>query len=122
MEMFLFARGAGACIAFRSCCVLALGLLAVVASAPAGDSTAGERHYSNRLVRLAAPKPLLADYPQWVEPIRETNLFEAPLLVDDPNPDLYLRSWRFSYNARGIVEMPNRLRALHTAVIMVHPW
>jgi hypothetical protein len=28
----------------------------------------------------------------------------------------------FSYNARGIVEMPNRLEAKATAVIMVHPW
>ena len=30
--------------------------------------------------------------------------------------------WRFSYNARGIIEMPNRLRADRTAVIVVHPW
>src|SRR5262249_39282867 len=27
-----------------------------------------------------------------------------------------------SYNVRGIVEMPNRLVAAHTAVIVVHPW
>jgi hypothetical protein len=33
-----------------------------------------------------------------------------------------VRAWRFSYNARGIIEMPNRLRAAHTAIIMVHPW
>ena len=33
-----------------------------------------------------------------------------------------MRAWRFSYNARGIIEMPNRLRAAETAVIMVHPW
>lgn len=33
-----------------------------------------------------------------------------------------MRAWRFSYNARGIVEMPNRLQAKATAVIMVHPW
>ncbi len=33
-----------------------------------------------------------------------------------------MRAWRFSYNARGIIEMPNRLRAGQTAVIMVHPW
>jgi nicotinamidase-related amidase len=35
---------------------------------------------------------------------------------------LDVRAWRFSYNARGIIEMPNRLRADRTAVIMVHPW
>ncbi len=33
-----------------------------------------------------------------------------------------MRAWRFSYNARGIIEMPNHLQAKHTAVIMVHPW
>ena len=48
--------------------------------------------------------------------------YEAPLLVDDPEADLEVRAWRFSYNARGIIEMPNRLRAAQTAVIMVHPW
>ena len=48
--------------------------------------------------------------------------YEAPLLVDDPQADLDVRAWRFSYNARGIVEMPNRLVAAKTALIMVHPW
>ena len=33
-----------------------------------------------------------------------------------------MRAWRFSYNARGIIEVPNRLRADRTAVIVVHPW
>src|SRR4030095_10471346 len=42
--------------------------------------------------------------------------------VEDDGADLEVRAWRFSYNARGIVEMPNRLRAAETAVIMVHPW
>ncbi len=36
--------------------------------------------------------------------------------------DLEVRAWRFSYNARGIIEMPNRLEARAIAVIMVHPW
>jgi nicotinamidase-related amidase len=52
----------------------------------------------------------------------ETVRFSAPILVDDPKGDLHVRAWRFSYNARGIVEMPNRLEAARTAVIMVHPW
>jgi nicotinamidase-related amidase len=43
-------------------------------------------------------------------------------LVDDGDGDLSVRAWRFSYNARGIIEMPNRLRAAATAVIVVHPW
>jgi hypothetical protein len=81
-----------------------------------------KRTYENRLTPLRDPKPLLADYPQYVEPVRELNRFEAPTLVDDPGADLSVRAWRFSYNARGIIELPNRLRARDTAVIMVHPW
>ena len=81
-----------------------------------------ERVYNNHLTPIKHPKPLLADFPQWVEPIRETNRFEAPVLVNDDRADLSVRAWRFSYNLRGIIEMPNRLRAKETAVIMVHPW
>ncbi|REK10025.1 MAG: isochorismatase family protein [Planctomycetota bacterium] len=81
-----------------------------------------ERTYENRLTRIEDPQPLLADHPEFVEPVRERVRYEAPLLVDDPNADLHVRAWRFSYNARGIIEMPNRLEAAKTAVIMVHPW
>ncbi len=80
------------------------------------------RTYDNRLTPIKDPKPLLADYPEFVEPVRELLRFEAPVLVDDEGADLEVRAWRFSYNARGIIEMPNRLRAARTAVIMVHPW
>ncbi len=80
------------------------------------------RTYENTLTPLQNPKPLLADYPQYVEPVVELRRFEAPRLVDDPDADLDVRAWRWSYNARGIIEMPNRLSAKHTAVIMVHPW
>jgi nicotinamidase-related amidase len=80
------------------------------------------RVYENRLTPLVDPKPLLADHPEFIEPVRETARFEAPTLVDDPGADLRVRAWRFSYNARGIVEMPNRLRAASTALIVVHPW
>jgi nicotinamidase-related amidase len=65
---------------------------------------------------------LLADHPEWVEPVCELTRYEAPALVDDPKADLHVRAWRWSYNARGIIEMPNHLLAKHTAVIMVHPW
>jgi nicotinamidase-related amidase len=80
------------------------------------------RVYDNQLTRLANPKPLLGDHPEFVEPVHETVRYEAPLLVDDPNADLHVRAWRFSYNARGIIEMPNRLEAAKTALIIVHPW
>lgn len=80
------------------------------------------RVYQNRLTRIETPAPLLADYPEFFEPIVEEAHFEAPAVVDDANADLHVRAWRFSYNARGIIEMPNHLRAKETAVIMVHPW
>jgi hypothetical protein len=93
-----------------------------LAAAVAMPALAQERVYKNRLVEVSDPKPLLADYPEWIEPVRELKRFEAPILVDDEGADLSVRAWRFSYNARGIIEMPNRLRAVNTAVIMVHPW
>lgn len=81
-----------------------------------------KRVYENRLTRIEKPSPLLADYPEFFEPIIEETHFEAPAIVNDADADLHVRAWRFSYNARGIIEMPNHLRAKETAVIMVHPW
>ena len=80
------------------------------------------RAYDNRLTVIENPAPLLADHPEWVEPVRETRRYLAAALVEDADADLQVRAWRFSYNARGIIEMPNHLRAKETAIIMVHPW
>ncbi|MGE3820703.1 MAG: isochorismatase family protein [Isosphaeraceae bacterium] len=82
----------------------------------------GTRIYENALTPIRDPKPILDDHPRYVEPITETARFEAPPLVDDPGADLDVRAWRFSYNARGIIEVPNRLRLDRTAVVVVHPW
>ncbi len=105
--------------------VLLLGLslsflTPMITASPA--EPAGQRTYENQLTRLTKPRPILADHPRFVAPVHETNRYEAPLLVDDAEADLHVRAWRFSYNARGIIEMPNRLRAKETAIIMVHPW
>jgi nicotinamidase-related amidase len=99
--------------------VLVLGMLSEVQA-----QVPQTRVYANTLTPIepAEARPILADHPEFVEPIREAARFEAPVLVDDPGADLEVRAWRFSYNARGIIEMPNRLRAAGTAVIMVHPW
>lgn len=94
--------------------------LSIVAFAQ--ESPSEKRVYENRLTRIENPPPLLADYPEFFEPIVEESHFEAPAIVDDADADLHVRAWRFSYNARGIIEMPNHLRARETAVIMVHPW
>jgi hypothetical protein len=97
----------------------AAAVLMVVSTAAAQPPS---RTYDHKLTRIADPKPLLADHPDFVAPVKELTRYEAPTLVDDDSADLDVRAWRFSYNARGIVEMPNRLRAAETAVIMVHPW
>lgn len=103
-----------------------LTIVVLVTSTVFDQSTVGEepeyRTYQNRLTLLEDPKPLLNDHPEFVQPVIETRRYEAPLLVNDDGADLEVRAWRFSYNARGIIEMPNRLRAADTAVIMVHPW
>lgn len=93
-----------------------------VVKAGVETSSSVVRNYDNRLKRLSNPAPLLADHPQYVHPVRETVRYEADALVIDKDADLSVRAWRFSYNARGIIEIPNYLRGDRTAVIMVHPW
>ena len=67
------------------------------------ESGASARVYENKLVRLDDPAPLLADHPQFVQPIVERVRYESPRLVDEAGADLLVRAWRFSYNARGII-------------------
>jgi hypothetical protein len=98
---------------------VAFPLVALLVGAASAQET---RKYENRLTPLKDPKPLLADYPDFIEPIKELKRFEASVLVDDSDADLHIRAWRFSYNARGIIEMPNHLKASETALIMVHSW
>jgi hypothetical protein len=97
--------------------------LALMAVVPVqAQDKAPNRVYENRLTPLKDPPPLLADHPDYVEPIKTGPRFEAPMLIGEPDADLRVRAWRFSYNARGIVEVPNRLQAKATAIIVVHPW
>ena len=102
--------------------LLATALVVVGGTIVQAQENDPRRSYENRLTPLVDPQPLLADHPEFVEPVRETRRFEAPPLVQDGEADLSVRAWRFSYNARGIVEMPNRLRGRDTAIIVVHPW
>lgn len=102
--------------------------LIVSCGIPTGSQAVGQaventrRVYHNTLSRIDRPQPLLADYPRFFEPIVDLVHYEAPPIVVDEKADLHVRAWRFSYNARGIIEMPNHLQAVKTAVIMVHPW
>ncbi|MFH1476135.1 MAG: isochorismatase family protein [Verrucomicrobiota bacterium] len=78
--------------------------------------------YNNALKPIENPLPILADHPRYIEPLQCERRFLAPPVVDEPSADLYVRAWRYWYNARGIIEMENRLCAQATAVVMVHPW
>lgn len=108
--------------AWASGLVAALLFVAHIRGSLLAQEATGARVYQNTLRRLENPSPILADHPEFFEPIVEKGRFEAPPIIDDPQADLAVRAWRFSYNARGIIEMPNRLRADQTAIIMVHPW
>lgn len=101
---------------------IAIAVLWLVTGSVQADEPRATRTYSNRLTRIANPQALLADHPTFVAPVKGRQRFEAPPLVEDAGASLSVRSWRFSYNARGIIEVPNRLRGDHTAVIVVHPW
>ena len=80
------------------------------------------RVYTHTLTPIKDAGPLLADHPEFVAPVECKTRYEAPVLIDDAGADLDVRAWRFSYNIRGIIEVPNRLRARQTAVIAVHMW
>lgn len=53
---------------------------------------AAPRDYSNRLVKLKDSAPLLADYPEFVQPIEEETRYEAPVLVDDEGAPLKVQA------------------------------
>jgi len=78
--------------------------------------------YDNTLERIENPPPLLADHPEFVEPLVCDTRFLARPVVSDAGGKLLGRSWRYWYNARGIVEMENRLDGAATAIVNVHPW
>src|SRR5689334_3989258 len=65
-----------------------LCLLSTVAAA--AEPAASQRTYENRLRRIENPKPILADYPEFFEPITEEAHFEAPAIVDDKEADLHV--------------------------------
>ncbi len=86
------------------------------------DDLDARRDYVNRLTPIADPAPLLADHPEFVQPLHPTTRLEAPPLVEDPEADLAVRAWRFSYNARAVIEIPSELDGAQTALVVVHPW
>lgn len=104
------------------CAAISTAILTAVTFGEDANRRPAVRSYHNRLTRVTAPRPILADHPEFIAPVREPVRYEAPALVVNQAADLHVRAWRFSYNARGIIEMPNRLNARSTAVVVVHPW
>lgn len=78
--------------------------------------------YPNTLVRVMEVRPILGRAPEFAAPITVRQRFQGSPVVVDETPTLAVRAWRYSYNARSIVEIPNALDGHHTAVIVVHPW
>jgi hypothetical protein len=95
---------------------------AVFLSLFSSEAARAQRSYKHTLTPLYNPDPILADYPKFVDVVDEVRRFQAPPLIEDENADLEVRGWRFTYNARGIIEAANRLDGSKTAVIVVHPW
>src|SRR3569623_298234 len=89
---------------------------------PTAGAAVQQRVYENRLEPIEDPEPLLADNPDFVLPIHDGRRFKSPPLVNDADADLEVRAWRYSYNARSYIEIPNYLSLAKTAIIVVHPW
>ncbi len=100
------------------------GFMIAIAMVAAATRIGAEetQFYENKLTPIENPRPILADFPEFCEPVHETNRFAAPPLVVDKRATLEVHAWRFSYNARGIIELANQLDGKATAVIVVHPW
>src|SRR5690349_17688485 len=60
-----------------------LTLTIVSAARLAAAQEASTQIYQNKLTPISNPKPLLADYPEFVQPVVESQRFEAPVLVGD---------------------------------------
>jgi hypothetical protein len=105
-------------------CQVALAWAVLTATLLHADEPTEERVYRHTLRQVSHPEPILADHPEYVAKIEEVpeGRWEAPRLIDDESADLAIRCWRFSYNARGIIEMVNHLDGDKTAVVVVHPW
>ncbi|MFC1606685.1 isochorismatase family protein [Candidatus Latescibacterota bacterium] len=96
---------------------------AVLPSVTGGeDADSSPVIYRHSLTLIENPLPVLADYPHYIEPLNSDTRYLAPAVINDDNGTLMVRSWRYSYAARGIIEMDNRLDPKSTALVNVHPW
>jgi hypothetical protein len=89
---------------------------------PAGITSAENFTYVNILTTVNDPEPILSTYPEFFAPIIGEKRYVSNILVEDDNATLAIRAWRYSYNARGIIEVPSLLNGNNTVIIVVHPW
>ena len=104
---------------------MVLIILAVIIGIGASFSLTEEKAsivYKNTLKKIDNPLSILADYPEYVEPLPYESRFLAPPVVHEADGELLVRSWRFWTNAHGIVEMENRLEAEATVIINAFAW
>jgi hypothetical protein len=79
--------------------------------------------YDNTLTVITSKiDTIMADYPDFYLPIIVENRFKGKVLIEDKNANLLVKSWRYSYNARGIIQIDNKLNKDNTAIVIVHPW
>ena len=57
-----------------------LSLLAILSKSADGEERSKQCVYVNLLTPIKTPQPLLADHPEFIEPIRESNRYEAATL------------------------------------------
>ncbi len=50
--------------------------------------------YKNALEKIRDPLPLLADYPEYVEPLKYESRYLASPVVNEKDGELLVRSWR----------------------------
>ncbi len=76
--------------------------------------------YDNTLKKIPAT-PLLVGDKRFISSINPQNRFECQMLINDPDAHIAIRAWRYSYNARGVIEMDNNLNGNKTVVLVLHP-
>ncbi len=101
---------------------LAFAIVAAATSSRGEERGEETRPVNLNLQPLPNAGPLLNQFPEFVQPLRPTRQFGTAAVVDDADPTISVRSWRYSYHARGVIVSENRLRGDQTAMVVVHPW
>lgn len=87
------------------------------------ESTQDYFAYDNKLQLIEKPGVIFGGAKKFIMPIDDNGRrFKGSTIVNDEKANILVRAWRYSYNARGIIEIENYLDGAKTAIIVVHPW